>query len=136
MKQLLRHPYNWYLLSIPLLYAICVSASPEDSIDIQLHDTMFVISKYHFYILPTLILLAWAALHVLVYKVRKQDPNKIITSIHLVITLISPLFLVIPEPNQALSTAIIIYILAQLLFSIYTFSLLGWGLVLRLRANN
>jgi heme/copper-type cytochrome/quinol oxidase subunit 1 len=67
----------------------------SNAIDIQLHDTMFVFAPEHFYAIPCLLFFIWAGLFVTVDGVSKYQPGRILSIIHVGVTVMMPLLMAV-----------------------------------------
>jgi len=83
-------PYNLFLLTV-VLVLISSSFAFEQTIDIHLHDTYFVISMVHFFWTTTILLLIFWALYSLTQRFLF---SKILIWIHVVLTIASSILLV------------------------------------------
>ncbi len=82
-KSIMKHPYQLFLLAALFLFVFSF-LTRENSVDIHLHDTMFVIStRYIIWALAIIFILAWA-----VYKLTNEILwTKYLSWFHVVSTL-------------------------------------------------
>lgn len=88
-------PYGWFLIAIPVFYTASLLIAGSNAIDIQLHDTMFVIAHEYIYLLCCLWFFVWALLLVAIDGVSVHQPNKIASIAHVGVTVLVPLIVIL-----------------------------------------
>lgn len=86
MKSILSKPYKWFFAAIPVFYFSVLLYETNSALDIQLHDTFYVISKEIFYLIPCAYFFIWGGLHLAVRSYFKHQPHQIASLVHFVIT--------------------------------------------------
>ncbi len=95
MKRFISKPYGWFLIAITVFYVASLLIAGNNSIDIQLHDTMFVIAYEHIYLFCCLWFFVWALLLVVINGVSVHQPNKIASIVHVGGTVLIPLIVIL-----------------------------------------
>jgi cytochrome c oxidase subunit 1 len=90
MKAFISEPHLWFLLVIPFFYGTAFLYSGNTAVDIQLHDTMFVIEGYLFYLLPCLLFFLWGFLFYLSSAVFNVRPKQFLSILHFFVTIAYP----------------------------------------------
>lgn len=105
MNKLLKntHLLFWGFIPIFLLYGFL---NYEKTIDINIHDTMFVVAAFHLMILISIIFFTIGFVYYRSYKKEKLKLNDSLTVLHIIVTIIG--------------------LLLVLLFSFKSFSSVGW----------
>jgi cytochrome c oxidase subunit 1 len=149
MKSFFSKPHNWFLIAMPVFYLIGSIYAGNTAIDIQLHDTMFVIASNHIYLIPYLVFFIWSCLHVTIRAISNFQPNRTIAFIHFVLTFTMPFLLSVPliymssQPRRyypystfgtlnnfdaltaTMAIVFVFFLFTQLLFFLYLLYLLG-----------
>ena len=88
-------PYKLFLLT-SILFSITIliigATSEKDTIDINIHDTYFIISKFHIWILLTLFMGILTCVYFILHKMNRKT-NNVLTYTHYLLTLM-PLILI------------------------------------------
>lgn len=125
METTLNKPYltSWLTIPILILFGLLFN---RHTIDIQLYDTYFVIANLHFVLAASLLLLLIGLGYWLINR-RGKAPNRVLTAIHLLLTVGVLLLFAAPvsEINMVLSAwfmwGVIALLLAQLLYLVNIF---------------
>lgn len=128
MKPLFTQPYRYFWAFIPFVIGLSLLGQ-RDTIDIQMHDTYFVVDLTHMAFFYSTILVVLGLLY---WWFRKRQLINWITVLHVVVSLITILVLqasslLVPhfvslnyelyqKVNQLITMLMLAFILAQLLF--------------------
>lgn len=83
-------PYKLFLLTSVVFSIIVLTldlTADKNTIDINVHDTYFVIAKFHIWVLLTLFLGMLTCVYFILHKMNRQT-NSILTFIHYLLTLV------------------------------------------------
>ena len=125
METALNKPYLASWLIIPILVLIGLVFN-QHTIDIQLHDTYFVISNIHFVLSASLLLLLVGLGYWFIKRLGKS-PNRVLTTVHLLLTVGVVMLFAVPiaENSMGLSAlfvwSVVTLLVAQVLYLINIF---------------